>query len=185
MRKIILGVVAAAAIAGPIAFATSASAAQPTTTTHNVTVTAADEVVYDLPALNSQFTKMTLTASGTAHWGEGIFAPTWDISGQEYVNDAGNEYVTGYVDGNMTSGVHTRTGVAPGWDPLLLEGTQVGALIYKIDDGAWQPLLHTTTITNPNSGTHVVHVAYNERPGLVSHIDNSGSLNLNVVRTKG
>jgi hypothetical protein len=68
MRKIILGVVAATAVAAPIAIAGSANAAQPVTTTTNVAVDVTSEVPTDLPALNSQFTKMVLTHSGENHW---------------------------------------------------------------------------------------------------------------------
>ena len=73
MKKIILSVLAvavAAVVAATIAaVASPASAAKPmTTTTHNITMNAASETVIDLPALNSQFTKMVIGADGLAHW---------------------------------------------------------------------------------------------------------------------
>ena len=63
-RKIMLGIAATAAIAAPIAVAGSANAAgAPVTQTSTVMVPTSDTTV-DLPALNSQFTKMTLSITG-------------------------------------------------------------------------------------------------------------------------
>ena len=155
LRKIILGLVAATAVAAPIAaVAAPASAAQPTITTANITVPATSWTPIDLPALNSQFTTMTLTATGTAHWGQGIFdADPADIVGEEYANDSGEEYTTSDDDdGHMTAGVHTSTGVAPGWGPILLEHTQVGAMIYRVDGGVWKAVDGPTTVTAPADG---------------------------------
>jgi hypothetical protein len=170
VKKIILGGLAAAALAAPIAaVASPASAAQPTTTTHNLTVAAASEAVIDLPALNSQFTKMTIKVNdGTANWGAA---------------DLG--YWTSYQNGGMTTGAPMTSGIwgdasLPGHGPLLLEGTQVGAVIYRIDGGPWQELSAATSVSTA-SGTHV-QVAYNDRPG--SYDDNYGSLSLTVVRAK-
>jgi hypothetical protein len=125
--------------------------------------------VIDLPALNSQFTKMVLTVDGTANWG---------------ANEYG--YWTSYANGTytgtgapMTTGVWNNGGVEDG--ELLLEGTQVGKVVYRVDGGQWQEVT-TTTITANDGGTHAVQVAYNDRPG--SYYDNSGSLSLTVVRTK-
>ena len=61
---------------------------------------------------------------------------------------------------------------------MLLEGTQVGTVIYRVDGGAWMPVTPDTMV----SGTHKVQVAYNDRPG--SYDDNFGSLSLTVERTK-
>jgi hypothetical protein len=83
----------------------------------------------------------------------------------------------------MSTTFEFTSGFAPG--PILLEGTQVGAVIYRVDGGDWQPLLRTTTIDPAGNGTHHVQVAYNDRPDAPSYADNFGSLNLNVVRTKG
>lgn len=171
MKKIILGALAAAAMAAPIAaVASPASAAQPTTTTHNLTVTAASEAVIDLPALNSQFTKMVLTVEGTANWGANEYGYS-----TSYANGS---YTTGAP---MTSGVWNNGGVEDG--PLLLEGTQVGTVIYRLDGGPWQEVTAAPIINATDGGTHQVQVAYNDRPG--SYYDNFGSLSLKVVRTKG
>ena len=165
-KRLASPVIALVAIA---AFSGVASAATPTTTQTVAVSATGDGVVIDLAALNSQFTKMTLTGSGTAHWGEGTYP------------DNGNEYTTSYdASGHMTTGVVTSTGIAPGWGPIIAEGTQVGAMVYRIDGGTWQGLTEATTIS-VSQGTHV-QVAYNDRPG--SYNDNAGSLNLTVVRSK-
>jgi hypothetical protein len=65
----------------------------------------------------------------------------------------------------------------PGHGPILLEGVQVGAVIYRIDGGVWQELKPNTMV----SGNHTVQVD-NDRPG--SYDDNFGSLSLSVERTK-
>jgi opacity protein-like surface antigen len=164
VKKIFLAV-AVAAIA-TMAVAASASAA-PVVTTHTVTVNAATDGVVDLPALNSQFTKMTIKVNdGTANWGEGLY--------------------TSYGEGgtstnwNLLSGYWGDTSL-PGHGGLLLEGTQVGAVIYRIDGDQWHEVT-AAPITMTDGGTHTVQVAYNDRPG--SYDDNSGSLSLTVVRTK-
>ena len=90
-KRLASPVIALVAVA---AFSGVASAATPTTTTQTVAVSATgDGVVIDLAALNSQFTKMTLTGSGTAHWGQGTYPGN------------GNEYTTSYTNGNMSTGV--------------------------------------------------------------------------------
>jgi hypothetical protein len=165
VRKILLAV-AVAAIA-TMAVVSSASAA-PGVTTHTVTLNAATDGVVDLPALNSQFTEMTIKVNdGTANWG---------------AEDLG--YWTTYQSGVLSSTGHALTSgiwgdpTEPGHGPLLLEGTQVGAVIYRVDGGDWLPVTPDTKV----SGNHTVQVAYNDRPG--SYGDNSGSLSLTVVRTK-
>jgi PA-IL-like protein len=164
MRKLIISALAAAAMVASIAavVASSASAA-PGVTTHTVTLNAATDGVVDLPALNSQFTKMTIKVNdGTANWGEGFYT----------------SYGAGATSTNwdLLSGYWGDTSL-PGHGPLLLEGTQVGAVIYRADGGDWKPVTPNTTV----EGNHV-QVAYNDRPG--SYDDNSGSLSLTVVRTK-
>ena len=80
----------------------------------------------------------------------------------------------------MTSGIWGDP-TLPGHGPLLLEGTQVGTVIYRVDGGTWKAV--TPPRRSPDGrGTHHVQVAYNDRPG--SYDDNSGSLSLTVVRTK-
>jgi hypothetical protein len=167
VKKILLAV-AVAAVA-TMAVVSSASAA-PGVTTHTVTLNAATDGVVDLPALNSQFTKMTIKVNdGTANWGAA---------------DLG--YWTSYLNGSLATGSPLTSGkwgdeTLPGHGPLLLEGTQVGAVIYRVDGGTWQEVTGAT-INPTDGGTHNVQVAYNDRPG--SYDDNFGSLSLTVVRTK-
>jgi len=129
---------------------------------------ATSEAVIDLPALNSQFTKMVLTADGTANWGADLYtaySPNGDYA---------------RTNRDLTSGIWNNGGVEDG--PLIAEGTQVGKVVYRIDGGAWTPLDTATTIDPEGDGTHKVQVAYNDRPG--SYYDNSGSLDLKVFRSK-
>ena len=112
---------------------------------------------------------MTIDVDGEANWG---------------TNDLG--YWTSYTNGVMATGAPMTTGIwgdptLPGHGPLLLEGTQVGAVIFRIDGGVWQAVT-STPIISTDGGTHHVQVAYNDRPG--SYDDNFGSLSLTVVRTK-
>jgi hypothetical protein len=154
-----------------VALTTFAGAASAATgvTTNTVTLPAASEGVVALPALNSQFTKMTITVNdGTANWG---------------ANDLG--YWTTYQGGAPSTGYALTSGIwgdesLPGHGPLLLEGTQVGTVIYRVDGGAWNELTKNTTVST-SQGTHV-EVAYNDRPG--SYDDNSGALSITFVRTK-
>jgi hypothetical protein len=168
MRKLIITALAAAAVAASIAAVASPASAAPGVTTHTVTLNAATDGVVDLPALNSQFTKMTINVNdGTANWG---------------ASDLG--YWTSYQSGLSSTGSALTSGIwgdssLPGHGPLLLEGAQVGAVIYRVDGGSWQLVTPNTTV----EGNHTVQVAYNDRPG--SYDDNSGSLSLTVVRTKG
>jgi hypothetical protein len=171
MRKLILIALAAAAVAASIAAVASPASAAPGATTHTVTVNAATDGVIDLPALNSQFTKMTINVNdGSANWG---------TDAQRY---------TAYSNGSLMPGGEALTSglwgdpTVPGHGPLLLEGTQVGAVIYRVDGGPWHAVTAPSTIPPTDGGTHHVQVAYNDRPG--SYDDNSGSLSLTVVRTK-
>ena len=124
MRKFII---IAASFAALLALTATAAIAAPGVTTHTVTLNAATDGVVDLPALNSQFTTMTIKVNdGTANWGAA---------------DLG--YWTSYTDGVVTTGVPMTSGIwgdasLPGHGPLLLEGTQVGAVIYRLDGGDWQ-----------------------------------------------
>jgi hypothetical protein len=167
VKRITLGGLAAAAIAAQIAvIAAPVSAAQPTTT-HSITVNAASETAIDLPALNSQFKSMTITVNGSANWG---------------AQDLG--YWTSYDNGTWHTAapmIHGAWGdiSLPGHGPLLLEGVQVGVVIYRVDGGQWHEV--TTAPISVSEGTHV-QVAYNDRPG--SYDDNFGSLSLTVVRSK-
>jgi hypothetical protein len=168
MRKLIITGLAAAALAASIAAVASPASAAPGETTHAVTLNAATDGVVDLPALNSQFTKMTIKVNdGSANWGEGFH--TSYANGGTSTN---RELLSGYW-GDDTS--------LPGHGALLLEGTQVGAVIYRIDGGAWHEVT-AAPITTTGGGSHNVQVAYNDRPG--SYDDNSGSLSLTVVRAK-
>jgi hypothetical protein len=159
MRKLII---IAASFAALLALTATAAYAATVTTTHTVTLNAATDGVVDLPALNSQFTKMTITVNdGTANWA----ADGW----------------TSYHDGVADTNVVVTSGGGDG--PLLLEGTQVGAVIYRVDGGSWKEVTAPdVTIPEMDGGTHHVQVAYNDRPG--SYDDNFGSLSLTIVRTK-
>ena len=137
------------------------------TTTHTVTLNAATDGVVDLPALNSQFTKMTINVNdGTANWGDGF-----------YTSYGGGSTST---NRDLLSGYWGDTSL-PGHGALLLEGTQVGAVIYRVDGGQWHEVTNAP-ITTTGGDSHNVQVAYNDRPG--SYDDNFGSLSLTVVRTK-
>jgi hypothetical protein len=160
----LLALTATAAVAAPVA--------HPVVTTDSVTLNAATDGVVDLPALNSQFTSMTIKVNdGTANWG---------------ATDLG--YFTSYKDGVATPGVGMTNGTwgdatLPGHGPLLLEGTQVGTVIYRVDGGLWREVTAPfATITETDGLTHHVQVAYNDRPG--SYGDNFGSLSLTVDHTK-
>src|SRR6476646_11802082 len=102
MKKILLGLSAAAAIAIPFAaMAGPASAAQPTSTTANIAVDVTSQVPTALPALNSQFTKMVLTPSGVNHWnfGDDAHTTSYDTDGVEQTNFP---YTQGHVVWNGT-----------------------------------------------------------------------------------
>src|SRR3954447_1539251 len=166
MRKLIIGALAAAALAASIAAVASPAFAAPGVTTHSITLNAATDGVVDLPALNSQFTSMTIKVNdGTANWG---------------TSDLG--YWTSYQNGVASTGAPMTTGIwgdetLPGHGALLLEKAQVGVVIYRVDGGAWHEVTAGTTV----SGGNHVQVAYNDRPG--SYDDNFGSLSLTVVRS--
>ena len=167
-RKILLGgLVATAAIAGPIALASSASAA-PGSTTADVAVNVTSETPTELPALNSQFTKMVITASGENDWnfGDAEHRTWYDAAGNVQTNFP---YTQGHV---VWQGVE--------YAPLVGEGTQVGNVLYRIDGGAWHALDGSVTITAAQV-THV-QVVTNDRPGW--YFDNTGALSVNVVRTR-
>ena len=134
-------------------------------TTNAVTLSATTDGVVDLPALNSQFTKMTIKVNdGTANWGDGFYT--------SYSNDDARS------NWELKSGYWGDT-TLPGHGALLLEDTQVGVVISRVDGGPWQEVTPGTTV----QGAHTVQIAYNDRPG--SYDDNSGSLSLTVVRAKG
>ena len=88
---------------------------------------------------------------------------------------------TTYTHGDVTTGWPLVSGLAPGYGPLLLEETQVGTVIYRVDGGPWTAINTPATIKT-DGGIHHVQVAYNDRPG--SYGDNFGSLSLTVDRTK-
>jgi hypothetical protein len=79
-------------------------------------------------------------------------------------SDAGRDEVIGtsYLNGEVTTGATVTSGGGDG--PLLLEGTQVGTLIYRVDGGDWQAITTPATITE-DGGTNHVQVAYIDRPG--------------------
>jgi hypothetical protein len=170
VRKILLGLSAAAAIAIPLVTgAGSASAAQPTTATANIAVDVTSEVPTALPALNGQFTSMVLTPSGVNHWnfGDDAHTTSYNASGVEETNFP---YTQGHV---VWNGVE--------YAPLVGEGTQVGGVLYRIDGGTWNALDRPTTIDAKGTVVHV-EVVTNDRPG--NYDDNTGTMSVNVVRTK-
>ncbi len=81
--------------------------------------------------------------------------------------------------GATTNAVTLGDPAVPSRGPVLLEGTQAGAVIYRVDGGDWMPVTPNTTVKG-KEGIHTVQVAYKDRPG--SYVDNSGSLILKVVR---
>ena len=169
-RKIILGLVAATAVAAPIAVAGSAHASgAPVTTTANVGVDVTSETPTELPALNSQFTKMVLTPSGVNHWNYGDDAHTtsYDANGIEQTNFP-------YTQGDVVwNGVH--------YAGLTGEGTQAGGILYRVNGGAWTALEHPATIDGKGKVVHV-EVVTNDRPQW--YFDNTGAMSVKVDRTK-
>jgi len=170
MRKIILGLVAATAVAAPLAMAGSAHASgAPVTTTHDIAVDVTSEVPTELPALNSQFTKMTLTASGVNNWnfGDAEHVTSYDAAGGMHTNFP---YIHGEVDWN---GVH--------YAALVGEDIQVGTVLYRVNGGAWKAVDGEVKI---DGGGKVVHVEVitNDRPEWFG--DNTGAESVHVVRTK-
>src|SRR4029453_18731835 len=150
MRKLII---IAATFAALLALTATAALAAPGATTHNVVLNAAtDGGVVDLPALNSQFTKMTINVNdGRANWGS---------------EDLG--YWTSYENGSLSTGSALTSGIwgdesLPGHGPLLLEGAQVGGVISRVRGGAWHEINHSAaTIEKTDGGNHSVQVAYND-----------------------
>src|SRR6187551_1292574 len=128
MRKFIIIAASFAALLALTATAAIA-AGTPVSTTHAITLDAAYDGVVDLPALNGQFTKMTINVNdGTANWGS-----------------ADLDYWTSYTDGDVNQGVAMTSGKwgnesLPGHGSLLLEGTQVGTVIYRVDGGDWNAI---------------------------------------------
>ncbi len=174
MKKLLTrGVMGIAALAVPagalMALPMVAANAAPTSTTANIAVDVTSEVPTALPALNSQFTTMVLTASGVDHWNYGDDAHTtsYDANGVEQTNFP---YTQGHV---VWNGVE--------YAPLVGEGTQVGGVLYRIDGGPWTALDKPTTIDGKGQVTHV-EVVTNDRPG--NYDDNTGAMSVAVVRTK-
>jgi hypothetical protein len=169
MRKILLGgLVASAAIATPIALASAASAA-PLSTTADVAVNVASETPVELPALNSQFTKATLTPSGINNWnyGDAEHVTSYDANGVEQTNF---DYTVGHL---VWNGVE--------YAPLVGENTQVGGILYRVNGGGWQALDKPTVVDGKGKIVHI-DVVTNDRPGY--YFDNTGAESVNVVRTK-
>ena len=174
MKKLLtrglMGVAALAVPAGALmALPMGIASAAPGSTTANIAVNVTSEVPTDLPALNSQFTTMTLTASGVNHWnfGDDAHTTSYDANGVEQTNFP---YTEGHV---VWNGVE--------YAPLVGEGTQVGGVLYRVDGGAWKALDHPTTIDAKGKVAHV-EVVTNDRPG--NYNDNTGAMSVAVVRTK-
>ena len=172
LKRGVMGIAALAVPAGALMalpMVTASAAPSSTVTTANIAVAVTSEVPTDLPTLNSQFTTMTLTASGVNHWNYGDDAHTtsYDANGIEQTNFP---YTQGQVFWN---GVQ--------YAPLVGEGTQVGGVLYRVDGGAWKALDRPTTIDGKGKVTHV-EVVTNDRPG--NYDDNTGAMSVAVVRTK-
>ena len=76
MRKIILGLVAAAAIAAPLAFATSANAA--TTDANGVVTVSKGEIMAQFPGMNEKAFQTIAMAAGQSLTGSNVFTATTD-----------------------------------------------------------------------------------------------------------
>ena len=156
--------IAVVALAALSAVASAATVTQ----TSTVTLNAAYDGVVALPDTNSQFSETIKVNDGTAFWGPAADSITY----KDGVYVAGNPQASGLWGNGDDPTV-------PGHGPILLEGVQVGAVIYRLDGvGEWQAVKADTKV----SGNHTVQVAINDRPG--SYDDNSGSLTITVVRSK-
>jgi hypothetical protein len=166
MKKTIVGLVAATAAAVPLALAGSAHA---TGAPEPISVSGSSETPVGLPALNSQFTTMTLKVQGDVSWYPG----------------RGDTHLT-YVDTVVTNPDHYNT-LPDNVQGLPLPDHQVGILLYRIgvDGGAWGAWHEVTNgaITAPNDGRgHPVQILVNDATGKYG--DNSGSYNVTITRTK-
>ena len=92
------------------------------------------DTTVDLPALNSQFTKMTLSiVGGNSYFGPNADQVTW------YLAD-GTFGSTDY-DGHWTSGHE--------YGNLRAEGVPAGSVVYSTDDGVtWKGLPSSKTFTS-------------------------------------
>jgi hypothetical protein len=162
MRKILLGAVAVAAIATPLALASTADAA--TTQVSHVTVVGASEAptTSDALVVNSQFS-VSLAVSGEVNW----YQNQW------------NTHLTYNADGSFWTEYNTVPDNVQG---LPLPGAQVGQVVYRLDNGAWKPLCGKA-IVSPDGKSHVVSLLVNDVPGQYG--DNSGSFDVTVNRVKG
>ena len=125
------------------------------------------DTTVDLPALNSQFTKMTLSViGGNSYFGPNADQVTW------YLAD-GTFHSTDY-DGHWTSGHE--------YGNLRAEGVPAGSVVYSTDNGVtWKGLPSSKTFTSAEA-KHVT-LAYNDVPGLFG--DNTGTgFVVNMVRVK-
>jgi hypothetical protein len=132
------------------------------------TMDAASQERIDLPAVG--FKTMTINVNGETRWG--------GTDGYEATN---GEMITTYVNSTIVQGSHRSLDSGKPGGELVAEGTQVGAALYRLDDGPWQP------VTNqPIQVADVAHVwvTYNDRPDDESFADNSGAYDVTATRTK-
>jgi hypothetical protein len=142
---------------------------------------ATSNAVIDLPALNGNFTKMQVVVNGDTAW-----AP---IDGHEGDWGGYHPMTASYVDNVFTNGRPMVTigqsvdATNPQADDLTVEPVQPGAVLYRVDGGAWHEFKgQDFTLAQ---GTDF-DLAYNERvdgytaPGT----ENSGHYDITVVRTK-
>jgi hypothetical protein len=83
MRKFIIF---AASFAALLALTATAAIAAPGATTHTVTLNAATDGVVDLPALNSQFTKIVSVTDGTTSRVDGGDWPNTTVAGKDGIH---------------------------------------------------------------------------------------------------
>lgn len=171
-RKIMLGLTAAAAIAAPIAVAGAAHASGAPVTQDTTVMVPTSATTVDLPALNSQFTRETLTITGgNSYFGPNSDQITWYLAdGSFHASDGSN---------NVNEGWWTN---GHGYGDLRVNGVHAGSVVYSLDGGVtWKALTSDTTFTNAQA--KVVTLGYNDINGYFG--DNTGTgFVVNVHRVK-
>lgn len=146
-----LGTAIAAALPADIASASGAAVTQ----ISSVSVNAADSAVIDIGTINSQFSTITVSASGTTVW----------------CSNSPNPPCTSDPDGDNNYGFTPSAGTAP--------NLPTGALIGKVGvNGSWFVVGSSYTATSAVPAD--LYVAYNDDV----FTDNSGRYTLTVTRVK-
>ena len=166
MRKTILGLMAAAAIAAPIATATAANAS-------GAPVTQTSTVMVPTPRHHGRPAR----AEQPVHQDDAHPVRHRPVRRRgQVLHDLPRRWR--YRD-------RLRLTDGSGDGDLLGQGSQVGTVLYRTSTvvrGADSRVPDARSVNGTDGKAHQVQVAYNDRPG--SYGDNSGSLNLNVVRVK-